>query len=57
MAAEPALCHVTGTGLTHRTSVENRNPMHQEKTTVTDSMRMYQWGLEGGTPPHGTIGT
>ncbi len=54
---EPGRCHVTGTGLTHRTSVENRNAMHQEKTTVTDSMRMYQWGLEGGTPPSGTIGT
>jgi len=31
--------------------------MHQEKTAVTDSMRMYQSGLEGGTPPSGTIGT
>jgi hypothetical protein len=31
--------------------------MHQEKTTVTDSMRMYHWGLEGGTPPAGVIGT
>ena len=59
--AEPGNCHVSGTGLTHRASVDNRNAMHQdavhpEKTTVTDSMRMYQWGLEGGSPPSGTIG-
>ncbi len=59
---EPGNCHVSGTGLTHRASVDNRNAMHQdavhpEKTTVTDSMRMYQWGLEGGSPPPGMIGT
>ena len=24
---------------------------------VTDSMRMYQWGIEGGFPPKGAIGT
>jgi hypothetical protein len=54
---EPGDCLVSGTGLTHRASVENRNAMHQEKATVTDSMRMYQWGLEGGSPAPGTIGT
>ncbi|MEP7352025.1 MAG: AraD1 family protein [Acidobacteriota bacterium] len=54
---EPARCIVSGTGLTHRASVDNRNAMHQEKTAVTDSMRMYQWGLEGGSPEAGTIGT
>jgi hypothetical protein len=54
--AEPARCIVSGTGLTHRASVDNRNTMHQAKTTVTDSMRMYQWGLEGGIPAPGTIG-
>lgn len=54
--SEPARCFVSGTGLTHRASVDNRNAMHQEKTTITDSMRMYQWGLEGGTPESGTIG-
>ena len=27
-----------------------------DKSSLTDSMRMYQWGLEGGTPPEGEIG-
>ncbi|MEO5922326.1 MAG: AraD1 family protein [Bryobacteraceae bacterium] len=54
--AEPARCFVSGTGLTHRASVDNRNAMHQTKTVVTDSMRMYESGLEGGTPEPGTIG-
>jgi hypothetical protein len=60
--SESGNCLVSGTGLTHRASVDNRNAMHQdashpEKTVVTDSMRMYQWGLEGGSPAPGTIGT
>ena len=54
---EPARCYVTGTGLTHRTSVDNRNAMHQEKNAITDSMRMYEWGRDGGSPAPGTIGT
>ncbi len=54
--ADPARCFVTGTGLTHKASVDNRNAMHAEKTHLTDSMRMYQWGLEGGRPPAGEIG-
>lgn len=54
--SEPARCLVSGTGLTHRASVDNRNAMHQTKTDVTDSMRMYQWGLAGGNPAPGTIG-
>jgi hypothetical protein len=54
--AEPARCFVTGTGLTHRASVDNRNAMHQENTALTDSMRMYQWGVEGGAPEPGSIG-
>src|ERR1051326_2355295 len=44
---EAARCLVTGTGLTHRKSAENRQAMHTAQTgAVTDSMRMYQWGLE-----------
>src|SRR6267143_876970 len=51
---EPARCLVTGTGLTHRKSAENRQAMHTAQTgAVTDSMRMYQWGIEGGRPEHG----
>ncbi|MCC6345479.1 MAG: GguC protein [Bryobacterales bacterium] len=54
---EPARCTVSGTGLTHRASAENRNAMHSAAAVqLTDSMRMYQWGLEGGHPPAGAIG-
>lgn len=54
---EPARCLVTGTGLTHKKSAENRQAMHGDATApVTDSMRMYQWGLEGGRPETGRIG-
>jgi hypothetical protein len=49
---------VSGTGLTHLRSAANRNAMHAsgEAEPVTDSMRMYQWGVEGGRPPAGQIG-
>lgn len=49
---------VTGTGLTHKASAENRQKMHeaQANSQVTDSIRMYQWGEEGGKPEKGQIG-
>ncbi len=54
---EPARCLVTGTGLTHKASAENRSKMHQqEPSAITDSMHMYRWGLEGGSPAEGQIG-
>jgi hypothetical protein len=54
---EPARCLVSGTGLTHRRSAANRDAMHQEpRATITDSMRIYQWGAEGGRPAAGSIG-
>jgi hypothetical protein len=57
---EPARCLVTGTGLTHKASADNRNAMHeaeaQASAPVTDSMKMYRIGLEGGRPPEGQIG-
>jgi hypothetical protein len=54
---EPSRCLVTGTGLTHKKSAENRQAMHTDKPAmITDSMRMYQWGLEGGRPAAGAIG-
>lgn len=54
---EPARCLVSGTGLTHKASAENRARMHrQQAAAITDSMTMYQWGLEGGSPPAGTAG-
>lgn len=50
-------CLVSGTGLTHKNSALNRQMMHQAAgDNLTDSMKMYQWGLEGGQPAHGTIG-
>ncbi len=55
---ESARCLVTGTGLTHKASAENRQAMHTgQAQPVTDSMRMYQSGLEGGRPAPGQIGS
>lgn len=54
--AEPARLLLSGTGLTHKASVDNRNAMHDNTAPVTDSMRMYQWGLESGHPEAGKIG-
>jgi hypothetical protein len=54
----PSNCLVTGTGLTHKNSALNRQVMHQHADDKpTDSMRMYRWGLEGGSPASGEIGT
>lgn len=57
---EPARCLVSGTGLTHRLSAQARQKIHQggapDPADVTDSMRIYQWGLEGGRPETGEIG-
>jgi hypothetical protein len=52
------LCMVTGTGLTHRASAENRDKMNSAKAagTQTDSMKMYQLGEEAGNPPANQIG-
>jgi hypothetical protein len=50
---EPARCLVSGTGLTHIRSAANRQAMHAADEHVTDSMRMYQWGVEGGRPAPG----
>lgn len=48
---------VSGTGLTHKASAENRAAMHREANApVTDSMRMYQMGKDGGRPAAGNIG-
>ena len=54
---EPARCLVTGTGLTHLGSAKNRQAMHGGKETeLTDSMKIFKWGLENGKPPAGQIG-
>ena len=53
---EPARCLVSGTGLTHVASAKNRQAMHGKPEELTDSMRMYRWGVEGGKPAPGEIG-
>ncbi|MCW3053674.1 MAG: hypothetical protein JWN14_2844 [Chthonomonadales bacterium] len=58
---EPGCCLVSGTGLTHKKSAANRDAMHQSggaatAAPVTDSMKIYQWGAEGGRPAEGAIG-
>jgi hypothetical protein len=54
---EPSRTLVTGTGLTHLGSAQNRNAMHGAKESeLTDSMRMFKLGLEGGRPEPGAIG-
>jgi hypothetical protein len=48
---EPARCLVSGTGLTHLGSAENREAMQGKgKTDLTDSMRMFRLGVEEGRP-------
>ncbi len=55
---EPARCLVSGTGLTHLGSAKDRNAMHEARETeLTDSMKMFRWGVEGGRPAPGRIGT
>ncbi|HEY1379592.1 MAG TPA: AraD1 family protein [Gemmataceae bacterium] len=56
---EPSRCLVTGTGLTHKASAENRQSMHVAAGVAepeTDSLKMYRIGLEGGRPAAGQIG-
>lgn len=56
---DPAHCYVTGTGLTHLGSAQARDEMHlqaDKDEALTDSMRLFQWGLEEGKPPKGQIG-
>ena len=55
---DPAHCLVTGTGLTHLGSAKARDAMHakiESGAPVSDSMRLFRLGLEGGKPPAGQI--
>jgi hypothetical protein len=50
---------VTGTGLTHLGSAEGRDQMHRDladPAKLTDSMRMFRLGLDGGKPGRGETG-
>lgn len=55
---QPMMCVLSGTGLTHKASAENRQKMHEgeERNELTDSMKMYLMGEQGGKPPANTIG-
>ena len=57
---DPAHCLISGTGLTHLGSASARDKMHQHDGAVeagmTDTMRIFKWGLEGGKPADGQVG-
>ncbi len=68
LSALPLLCpvdhpdsahlFVSGTGLTHLGSAEGRDKMHKAAASgsLTDSMRMFLMGVEGGRPAPGSAG-
>ena len=58
---DPAHLHLTGTGLTHLGSAATRDSMHKKLTAdgeenLTDSMKMFRMGLDGGKPARGEVG-
>ncbi len=56
---DPTHLHLTGTGLTHLGSAATRDAMHKKldgEEQLTDSMKMFRMGLEGGKPPAGQVG-
>ena len=55
---EPSRCLVSGTGLTHMGSARGRQMMHSTASEeLTDSMKMFRWGMEGGRPAPQCVGT
>ena len=61
---DPAHCLISGTGLTHLGSADTRSAMHAQisdqaqaaEEPLTDSMRMFKMGVEGGKPAAGETG-
>ncbi|MFN3312999.1 MAG: AraD1 family protein [Hyphomonas sp.] len=57
---DPAHLLVTGTGLTHLGSADTRDAMHAKLSAagdaLTDSMKMFRMGMEGGKPRNGETG-
>lgn len=57
---DPAHCIITGTGLTHLGSAAARDSMHKkldsDEASLTDSLKMFKMGLEGGKPAKGQAG-
>jgi hypothetical protein len=70
---ELARCMISGTGLTHLGSAQGRQAMHRVTSAagqgaasaamadageqLTDSMKIFRWGIESGRPAPGAIGT
>ena len=56
---DPAHMLISGTGLTHLGSASTRDKMHQQagdEAVLTDTMRIFKWGVEGGKPAAGQAG-
>lgn len=58
---DPTHLHLTGTGLTHLGSAATRDSMHKKLSDsgeehLTDSMKMFRMGLDGGKPAKGEVG-
>ena len=58
---DPAHLLVTGTGLSHLGSAATRDAMHakaakDDEAALSDSMKMFRMGLEGGKPARGEAG-
>lgn len=56
---DPSHLMMTGTGLTHLGSASARDAMHAKLAggeDLTDSMKMFRMGLEGGRPAKGEVG-
>lgn len=56
---EPARFWITGTGLTHIGSADARDKMHEiahGTDDLTDSMKIFRMGVEGGKPSAGEFG-
>ncbi len=56
---DPAHLLVSGTGLTHVGSAQQRDRMHRELSNasqLSDSMKMFRMGMEGGKPAPGERG-
>lgn len=58
---DPTHMHLSGTGLTHLGSAAARDSMHADTgdkshQAETDSMRMFQMGLQDGKPTAGSVG-
>jgi hypothetical protein len=56
--SDPAHCVLAITGLTHLGSAKSRDAMHVkiQGDDLSDSMKIFKWGVEGGKPVPGAIG-